>query len=158
VKDKKRNKAELERLQKINDSKDLIIELIKKNDNKGFSVDICELKNKSVKFLYTHLKDKREYIEIKEGKFIGEVNGDNIKTYVKLIGNSISKDDKQNIELKLVDAYGGKRLGFFKKSADKKYEFTLENYQLQNYIMNDLKFPIMEFKLPYPKMDIKTDF
>ena len=158
VKDKKRNKEELERLQKINDSKDLVIELIKKNDNKGFSVDICELKNKSVKFSYSHLKDKTEYIEIKEGKFIGEVNGSNIKTYVKLIGNSIGKDDIQNIELKLLDSYAGRTLGFFKKSGVKKHEFMLENYQLQNYIMDDLKFPIMEFKLPYPKMNIKTDF
>ena len=158
VKDKKRNKEELERLQKINDAKDLVIELIKKNDNKSFSVDICELKNKSVKFLYSHLKDKTEYIEIKEGKFIGEVNGNNVKTYVKLIGNGIGKDDKQNIELKLIDTYGGRTLGFFKKSGVKKHEFRLENYQLQNYIMDDLKFPIMEFKLPYPKMDIKTDF
>ena len=152
----KKKKEELKRLQKIQSSINLIFEMVIKNDYKSFSVDICELKDKSVNFIQKH-GDRTEFpIQIKEAKFTCLVQPQENKFYtlIEMKGVDLRNDSNRNISLRRggynnnVEWYAeGKR--FFGREV--------ENNKLLNYITNDLKFPIGSFKYR-PTTEIKTDF
>jgi len=152
--DKKENKRKKKETERYKNSADAILDMVEKNNYKSFSVDICELKDKSVNFV--ELLQSRTDLPIKINEAIFKCNvwdGENkFTTSVILEGDDLRNNTSHMIELKY---------NFFSRSAEwvkyGRWETKLENNNLFNYITNNLDFPIGYFEYG-PKEKIKTDF
>jgi|LakMenEpi03Aug12_release.lakeMendotaPanAssembly.Ray.scaffolds.fasta_scaffold814923_1 hypothetical protein len=155
AKNKEKEKEDMKRLEKIKSSEDFIIQMIQKNNNKNFSVEICELKDKSVNFVKLLQGFPDFQYQIKEAKFICDVYENSAQTYLKLKGNRVGEEYNQIIELRVSSFGGGLEWTLIRDKSI--YNLKLENNKLKNYITEELKFPIMFFWFN-PKTKVETDF
>jgi hypothetical protein len=156
IKDNKKRKKGLERLEKIQSSINLIFELVKKNDYKSFSVDICELKDKSVNFIQKY-GDRTEFpIQIKEAKFTCLVQPQENKflTLINMKGVDLRDNTNRNISFWYKISSNDVEINLDGKGFHSR---EVENNKLLNYIIDDLKFPIGNYKYR-PSTKIETDF
>jgi hypothetical protein len=156
IEDNKKRKKELERLEKIQSAVNLIFELVKKNDYKTFSVDICELKDKTVNFLPKY-GDRPDFpIQIKEAKFTCSVQPqeNTFRTYIDMKGIDLRDNTNRNITLRY--KFSSEDVEWY-LSGEGFASREVENNKLLNYLNNDLKFRVGRYKYR-PATKIETDF
>jgi hypothetical protein len=153
VKDNKRSKERLERLQ---NSIDLIFEMVKMNEYKTFSVDICELKDKSVNFIQKYGDGANFPIQIKEAKYTCFVQPQENKFFTKIYMKGIDLKNNNTRNITLGQNLSSRNVEF-NVEGEGFFGREVENNKLLNYITNDLKFPIGDYRYG-PKTKIKTDF